>query len=315
MPQTIQPDAAVLDLGSNSFHLLLARWRATGWEALAHLTEKVQLAADLGPGGDITAGNLQRAGECLQRFAPHLRTLPRERVVLAGTEALRAASNRDEFIALATRLLGHPVTVLDGVEEAALIFAATAADPTEAAQQRRLVIDVGGASTELASGSGETVATAVSVPAGCLTWRRFFAAGGLDAAAFESAYQSARELFAAHRSIVSSVSRVVGCSGTLQALEQVLMRQGWSQGGIDRAALTELHQALLRFDHIDAVAFDGLTESRRTIFAAGAAVVMALFDGLGIEQMTLSSRSLRHGLMDRLWRQHASQSEPAHQVA
>lgn len=330
VPSATQPDAAVLDLGSNSFHLLLAQWQESGWRPVSQVAEKVQLAAELGEGGAIETAALVRAEHTLRRFAPHLRALPAGRVAVVGTQALRMAANRRELLSLAERLLGHSVTVLSGAEEARLVFAASALERTVAGDaekhpdERLLVVDVGGASTELATGCGHQVEEAVSVPVGCLTWRRYFGEGELDEAAFQRAYAAACELFAmptrggsedAHGvDCASALSqqcwrrsderRVVGCSGTLQALEQVLISQGWSSAGIDRAALAKLQQALLRFDHIDAVAFDGLTESRRSIFAAGAALVIALFDTLGIDQMQISSRSLRHALMDRLWAQH-----------
>lgn len=291
--------AATLDLGSNSFHLLLAEWHSTGWRPHLRLGENVRLASGSDASG-LSVAAMERGWECLGRFAPHIQDLAPERVRIVGTQALRAAANRDLFIARAQRILGHSVSVISGLDEARLIYLAAVAGRSE---KRRLVADVGGASTELVSGCGDRIEALASVPVGCLTLRDYFRNGRLDASSLEGATRLASDAFAARWSLPPADRPVLGCSGTLQAIGEVLARAGLAENGIERAGLAALKSTLLGFSHIDEVYFDGLCDRRRHVFAAGIALATALFDVLGIERMALSACALREGLMEQLHRE------------
>lgn len=290
---------AALDLGSNSFHLLVATRTDHGWAAQLRQGEKVQLAAGL-EDGVLSAAAIARGLACIERFAPHLRELPATSVRAVGTHALRVAKNRDEFLESAQLLIGHPICVIDGAEEARLIYVGAAA-----ASGRQLVMDIGGGSTEIVLGNGRDIEQLASVPIGCITLLRYFPGGRIDAAQLQQAKTAAIAAIraawpTAQTSQQALGANVIGCSGTLLAVEQVLLRSGWSSAGITRTGLMHLQQALLAYDAIDAVHFEGLSESRRGVFATGLTIVLALFDVFDIDSMQLSKGALREGLINEL---------------
>lgn len=294
-----QERVAALDLGSNSFHVLVAETTSTGWRALVRDGEKVQLAAGL-QNDSLSATAIARGLDCLARFAPHLRDLPGTAVRAVGTHALRVASNRDEFLVPAQQLIGHPIRVIDGEDEARLIYRGATAS-----SGRQLVIDIGGGSTEIVLGTGAHIEQLASVPIGCITLLRFFPDGRIDAALLQAAVAAVAQHIRAvwptsDRTAVALGAEVIGCSGTLLAVEQILLRAGWSSSGINAAGLQHLRAALLSYQQIDAVQFEGLSESRRGVFATGLAIVLALFEVLGIECMQLSKGALREGLITEL---------------
>lgn len=286
-----------LDLGSNSFHLLIASVDERGWRPQLRLGEKVQLAAGL-QDDYLQLSAIERGLDCLRRLAPHLRHLAPERLRVVGTHTLRVARNRDLFIAPAQRILGHSLEIISGEQEAELVYRGVADTRLERPQ---LTIDVGGGSTELALGCGGRIAQVASVPLGCVTFRRYFPDGVLTSDYFQHAYRSAcaalqQDWFSALPPDV----RVLGSSGTLLALEQVMLRQGFSRRGIEREGLAPLRAALLTFTRLDDVCFAGLSETRRCLFVTGLAIVQALFDTLDIERIELSQSALREGLVETL---------------
>ncbi|MET0379278.1 MAG: hypothetical protein ABW049_09840 [Spongiibacteraceae bacterium] len=295
----MQERVAALDLGSNSFHVLVAEPTMAGWQALLRQGEKVQLAAGL-QDGKLSEAAITRGLECLARFAPHLRNLPGSAVRAVGTHALRVAANRDEFLRPAEQLIGHPIRVIDGLDEARLIYRGAAV-----ASGRQLVIDIGGGSTEIVLGAGARIEQLASVPIGCITLLQFFPDGRIDDTLLTKAVAAAAQHIrvawpGSDRSAVALGADVIGCSGTLLAVEQILLRAGWSAGGITRAGLQHLRAAVLNYPLIDAVQFEGLSESRRGVFATGLAIVLALFEALGIDHMQLSKGALREGLIAEL---------------
>ncbi|HSB98101.1 MAG TPA: Ppx/GppA family phosphatase, partial [Spongiibacteraceae bacterium] len=290
------------DLGSNSFHLLLAELQADGWRAHLRSGDKVQLAAGL-QSGLLSEAAIARGLACIERLAPMLRPLPPPSVRIVATHTLRAARNRADFIEPAQQLLGHSIEVISGDTEATLVYRGVA----DAAQTRpQLVVDIGGGSTELALGSGAKIERLASIPVGCVTCRSHFPAERLDPLLFEQAYNAVCNQLREHwsQALPPSVA-VLGSSGTLLAIEQVLIGQGWSrqsQGeqGITPAGLLRLQQALLTFGRLDAVEFPGLSARRRNVFVTGVVIARALFDTLGIERVSLSQAALREGLVEDL---------------
>lgn len=289
---------AALDLGSNSFHVLVAARHGAGWHSLVRQGEKVQLAAGL-EAGRLSAAAIARGLDCLARFAPHLLDLPGCAVRAVGTHALRVAVNREEFLQPAQQLIGHPIRVIDGDEEAQLIYRGAAAT-----RGRQLVIDIGGGSTEIIAGNGVQIEALASVPIGCITLLKYFPDGRIDGALLATAIAAASKAIRASwggdpRGVLRG-GAVIGCSGTLLAVEQILVRNGWSAAGITRDGLDRLRHALLGFARIDAVQFEGLSESRRGVFASGLAIVAALFEVFDIDGMQLSGGALREGLIAEL---------------
>lgn len=300
---TYQPYAAgetiaALDLGSNSFHLLLAEVRDGGdWHAQLRSGDKVQLAAGL-RNGFLDDAAIARGLSSIERLATLLRPLPARAVRIVGTHTLRVASNREAFIAPAQRLLGHPIEVISGTTEAALVYRGVANCEQS---QPQLVIDIGGGSTELALGCGAAVQRLASIPVGCVTCREHFPDNRLDPVLFEQAYRAVcTKLRQYWPDALPAEVVVTGSSGTLLAVEQVLIGQGWSARGITRAGLQQLEAALLAYDRLDAVEFAGLSARRRSVFATGVVIARALFDTLQIDTMLLSAAALREGLIIEL---------------
>lgn len=307
---TYQPCAtgetiAALDLGSNSFHFLLAEVTDDGWRAQLRSGDKVQLAAGLRD-GHLDEAAVARGLDCIERLAERLRPLPPRAVRIVGTHTLRAARNRDAFIGPAQRMLGHSIEVISGATEAALVYRGVA-DCT--APQPQLVIDIGGGSTELALGRGAQVERLASIPVGCVTCRDHFPDNRLAPGLFAQALQAVRAQLDTHWPHgLPAQATVTGSSGTLLAVEQVLIGQGWSRGGIARDGLGRLESALLAYDRLDAVQFPGLSARRRSVFATGVVIARALFDALGIETMRLSGAALREGLIMDLLARRTGQS-------
>lgn len=288
---------AALDLGSNSFHLLVAERAGARWRPLQRLGEKVQLAAGMRD-GELQADAIERGLACLRRFLPLLRDLPANCVRVVGTQALRTATNRDAFLKPAQTVLQRPIEVISGDEEARLIYSAVA---TERPAGARLVVDIGGGSTELVSGCGERIQSLQSVAVGCVGFiAEHFPSGRLDPVSMRRARVAACSVFSAAWPTRAAGMDVVGCSGTLLAVGEVLRCNGWGCGGIDRAGLSALSDAVLEFRELEAVCFDGLCESRRSVFASGLAIVQGLFDALALEHMELSDAALREGMVAAL---------------
>ncbi len=294
------PDqVAAVDLGSNSFHLVVARVSDGQVQLLDRLKEMVRLGAGLDENKRLTPEAQRLALACLDRFGQRLRSLAVGTVRVVGTNTLRSARNAEEFIALAEQALGHPIDIISGIEEARLIYqgvAHTLADDGH----RRLVIDIGGGSTELAVGQGYDTLDVESLYMGCVSMsRRFFPDGAITAKAMRKAEIAAQlEL----RPVVQRLraqrwSQAIGASGTILTVADVIRAEGWGQQGISRAGLNRLVEAMVAAGHVDKLGFSELNERRRPVFPGGVAVLRAAFDALNIEQLSVSQGALREGLV------------------
>jgi exopolyphosphatase/guanosine-5'-triphosphate,3'-diphosphate pyrophosphatase len=291
---------ASIDIGTNSFHLLMVRADESGVTLLQRRGEKVQLGAKMNTAG-LTAAAIERGLQCLRAFKQDIdRAGSSVRVAAVATQALREAANRALFIEPAEAILQTKVEVISGEREAELIYRGVAQSLAEP-QRPHLVIDIGGGSVELIVGRDKQPRQIHSLVIGCLSFLRYFPGGEINRDHIDAAYQAA---LAALQEVAPSLAGqwqyCVGASGVLLAIEQVLIAHGLVDRGISRQGLQQLLEPLLAFEHIEAVGFDGLNESRRHVFASGLVLCLALFDGLGIEQMTLSPGALREGLMYQL---------------
>jgi exopolyphosphatase/guanosine-5'-triphosphate,3'-diphosphate pyrophosphatase len=295
------PDGAVLaaiDLGSNSFHLIITRVEHQEMRPIETLSEKVQLGAGLKRGVlDIAA--IRRGMDCLSRFKQVLDSVHPYRTRIVGTNALRQARNRRDFTGAAEALLGIPIDVIYGREEARLVYlgvAHTLADD----EHSRLVVDIGGGSTEFVIGQRFEPQKLESLQMGCVSYtRQFFKRGKITRKRYQRAYDAAR-LEVSHIRYRFAASRwedCVGSSGTLQAIEGVLVSFGWSEQGITRNGLRCLEEALLAFGHIDDIAIENLSETRRNVILTGVAITAGIFDELGIKLMRSSRGALREGVI------------------
>ncbi|MEW5967468.1 MAG: exopolyphosphatase [Pseudomonadota bacterium] len=299
---------AAVDLGSNSFRLEVARVAGDQLYPLDSLKETVRLAGGLGDDKTLDEATQARALACLHRFGERLRGLSPEAIRCVGTSALRIARNADIFIPKAEIALGHPIEIVAGREEARLIYLGVA-HSLPASPDRRLVVDIGGGSTEFIIGTGLKPHERESLHMGCVNFsKRFFDAGVLDKAALKAAETAARvevERIALEFSR-ANWQQAIGSSGTARALRDLLEQNGWSARGITAEGLALLRNHLLKAGHIDALAeLPGLSRDRRPVIAGGFAIMSGLFAELGIEQMDVAETAMREGILyDLLGRFH-----------
>lgn len=291
---------AAIDMGSNSFHLAVARLDHGEVRKVASMSEKVQLAAGLDQHNFLSESAMQRGLDCLTRFVARLDAVPPSRLRIVATNALRQAENSQVFIERAMQILPKPIEIIAGREEARLIYLGVS--QTMADQGRRLVVDIGGGSTEFIIGEAFEPIHTESLQMGCVAYSGlFFANGEITISAFERAMSAARKevMVIANAYRETGWDNVVGSSGTIKAARQILLSQGWSdeQERLTRVGLLKLRDQLLKYQHIDQIAFEGLREDRKAVLPAGLAILLAVFDVLNIHQMTYSDGALREGVM------------------
>lgn len=321
MPTDADQPYAALDLGSNSFHLIVARHRAlprargTGPLAGGRLQivdrhrETVRLAEGLEARNEIAPAAAKRALACLQRLGQRIRHLPHTHVRVAGTNTLRKARNSRSFIAAAQRALGHRVEVVSGREEARLIYLGVSHSlETVGADETRLVVDIGGGSTELILGAQFQPRLMESLYIGCVSMSAArFGDGRVTERRFAAAENAARQEFEAVEQIYRARGwhTAIGASGTLKAIHDAIAERT-GRRGITADGIAMLKRHLLAAGTATAIDLAAVDAHRAPVFAGGLAIASALFNALGIESMTVSDGALREGLLhDLLGRVHA----------
>ena len=298
---------AAVDLGSNSFHMVVARNVGGELTMLDRNREMVRLAAGLDERSRIRPEAAERALGCLRRFGQQVYDLPRESVRVVGTNTLRRARNGEEFLAAGRRALGHPIDVISGIEEARLVYLGVARS-LGVDTNRRLVVDIGGGSTELIVGErssplrmeslymGCVGSTITHFPEGEITWGNWLRA-------YIAALQELEPVAARFRRL--GWEEAVGSSGTIRAARDIVRASGWSDRGITLASLHELRSVLLKAGHVSKIKLPGLSDERAPAFPGGAAILLAVFEALGIERMEVANGALREGVLyDLLGRIH-----------
>ena len=301
-----QPILAAVDLGSNSFRLQIARVEGDQLYMLDDLREPVRLAAGLTADKYLDAEAQQRALAALGRFAERLRGLPREAVRAVGTNSLRVAKNAADFIPQAERTLGFPIEVIAGREEARLVYLGVAHGLPQS-QDNRLVIDIGGGSTEFIVGNRLTPLKLESLYMGCVSYSlRFFPGGKITKQNLKQAELAARmEVQTISADYCGQWKDALGSSGTAQALGDILELNGYSKGGITRSGLEKLRADLLKAGDTRKLALAGLRPERMPVLPGGFAIMHAAFCELEIGQMRPALGALREGVLyDLLGRFH-----------
>jgi exopolyphosphatase/guanosine-5'-triphosphate,3'-diphosphate pyrophosphatase len=292
---------AAVDLGSNSFHMVLGRAVEGQPMIIDRMKEMVQLGVGLDAERRLSEAAQQRALACLSRFGQYIRPLPDENVRAVGTNALRVARNVDGFMERAALALGHPIEVISGIEEARLIYAGVLRDRPDK-DERLLVVDIGGGSTELVIGEREPLELE-SLYVGSITMmQRHFPDGKISAKRFRRAEMTAcQELEVLQERFRRLGWRTaVGASGTVRAVARVLRARGWSDGAITPGALAQLRDVVLAAGSVDRLTLEGVNRSRASVFPGGLAVLSAILGMLGVERMEVSQGALREGLLDDL---------------
>jgi exopolyphosphatase/guanosine-5'-triphosphate,3'-diphosphate pyrophosphatase len=293
---------AAVDLGSNSFHLIVARLDHGQLHVLDRLQEMVRLAAGLDEQGRLDKATQRRALACLARFGERLRALPRRNVRAVATAALRRARNGAGFLALGARALGHPIEVIGGQEEARLIYGGVARELPGQGEQR-LLIDIGGGSTEVILGQGARAQLMESLHMGCVGLSEaHFPGGRITPKRFARAETAARLEFKPIEAQFRARGweAAYGSSGTIRTVELVLKGLGLEGEGIGARSLAELRGRLIAFGDVQRLELPGLSPERAPVFPGGVAILSAAFHALGIRQMRAVGGALREGLLHDL---------------
>jgi exopolyphosphatase/guanosine-5'-triphosphate,3'-diphosphate pyrophosphatase len=300
MPRSPIPDViAAVDLGSNSFHMVVARYSHGQLIIVDRLREMVRLAAGLDEQGRLERGAVERAIDCLERFGQRLRDMNAESVRVVGTNTLRRARRKGAFLDRARAALGFPIEIISGIEEARLVYLGVAhTTPSEAG--RRLVTDIGGGSTELIIGEGLHTTKLESLHMGCVSMStRYFDDGAITEKRVKRARLAARlELEPVQAAFKSAGwNSAVGSSGTIRAVGDVLRAQGQADGSITASALESLLEQCVRFGEVSRLKLPGLTDERAPVFIGGLAILAELFSVLQINSMRVAEGALREGLL------------------
>lgn len=291
------PLYAAIDLGSNSFHMLVVREVAGAIRTVAKVKRKVRLAAGLDSEHNLSHEAMARGWDCLRLFAEQLQDIPKENVRVVGTATLRLARNVDSFLQTAELVLGHTIEIISGEEEARTIYQGVSW--TSSGEGNRLVIDIGGASTELVIGENSDAKLLNSLHMGCVTWiKRYFSDGLLSQNNFDQAIAAAKEVLSEVAPEYRNLGweTCVGASGTVQALQEILIAQGRSER-VTLNKLYELKSQAISCGRLEMLVLQGLMPERLSVFPSGLAILIAIFETLSIDHMTLAGGALREGLI------------------
>jgi exopolyphosphatase/guanosine-5'-triphosphate,3'-diphosphate pyrophosphatase len=290
---------AAVDLGSNSFHMVVARMQHGQLAIIDRLREMVRLASGLNDYEYLDNASQDRALGCLRRFGQRLRDMRADKVRVVGTNTLRRARNTPTFLVAAEEALGHPVEVISGMEEARLVYLGVS-HHIESTAGRSLVVDIGGGSTELIIGEGFEPRRLESLAIGCVGLsREYFADGRLSAKRFERARLAVRlEL----RPVVAGFRRLgwanaIGSSGTIRAAGVIAHELGLAESGITVPALEALVARMIRARRVEGLHLPSLGPERAPVFPGGIAILVEVLESLGIEHMHISEGALREGLL------------------
>jgi exopolyphosphatase/guanosine-5'-triphosphate,3'-diphosphate pyrophosphatase len=289
---------AAVDMGSNSFRLEIAQLLHGRLRRIDYLKETVRLGGGLDADGMLTEAAARRGLECLERFAARLAGFPAQHVRAVATQTLREARNRNAFLQRAEQVLGHPIEVISGREEARLIFAGVAR--LQPSEQPRLVIDIGGRSTEMILGHGRVPRAAESFAVGSVSLSmRYFGDGLIDVHAFRAAQVAAGAEFeeALATFAPDQWDEALGSSGTVGAVSQLLVASGITDGAITPEGLRWCMAQCIKAGHVDRIALPGLREDRRAVIAGGLAILYTLATHFGISALLPARGALRQGVI------------------
>ena len=296
-----------VDLGSNSFHLAIGRVVDDQIYPLDSLKETVRLGSGLTPDKHLDAHAQERALAALKGFSERLAGMPRQAVRVVGTNALRMAKNAGPFLRRAEDTLGFPIEIIPGREEARLIYLGVV-HSLPLSNQNRLVVDIGGGSTEFIIGNKLKPKAMKSLYMGCVSYTaRFFPEGRIEKKALKQAELAAREQVQtiATRFEKTGWKEVVGSSGTARSIAEILAKNGKAERGITASGLAWLREELLAAGELRKLALPGLREDRVPVVAGGVAIMSGVFAEFALSGMTVAEGALRDGVLwDLLGRVH-----------
>jgi exopolyphosphatase/guanosine-5'-triphosphate,3'-diphosphate pyrophosphatase len=296
-----------VDLGSNSFHLAVGRVVDDQIYPLDSLKETVRLGSGLTPDRQLDSLAQDRAIAALKRFAERLAGMPREAVRVVGTNALRVAKNAGPFLRRAESTLGFPIEIIPGREEARLIYLGVV-HSLPLSNTNRMVVDIGGGSTEFIIGNKMKAKAMESLYMGCVSYTsRFFPDGRIDKKGFKQAELAARGQVQtiATRFEKEGWKEAVGSSGTARSIAEILLKNGQAERGITATGLAWLREQLLATGDVRKLSLAGLRDDRIPVVAGGVAIMSGVFSELSLDRMTVADGALRDGVLwDLLGRVH-----------
>jgi len=290
---------AGIDLGSNSFRLEIGRFHSGHIERVEYLKETVRQGNGLDENKNLSPAAMQRGWDCLARFAERLHGFKKSQVRAVATQTLREAQNRDEFLRQAQAILGFAIEVVSGQEEARLIYQGVSRLLPQS-DEKRLVVDIGGRSTELILGQGYEARRMESYRLGSVAWStRYFPKGQCSAASFKTAEIAAKAVLDEALATFPTAEWAVayGSSGTVGAVGDILTANGWPEGVVSRAGLDWLVDRLIKSGHVDTLRLDGLKDDRRAVLGGGLSVLRAVFELFAIKEMLPAQGALRQGAL------------------
>jgi len=297
------PRYTIIDLGSNSFHMLTVTKLGNGFNVDSKHKQKVRLAAGLDEQNQLDLKTMEKGWSCLQDFRVLLDKIQPTKVLITATAALRIAKNKQLFLTRAEKILQYPINLISGIQEAETIFKGVSF--TENTDKTLLVIDIGGASTELVLGKGNQVNIANSLEMGCVTWlNHYFSDNLLNEDNFNKAILAAKRVISNIKTqyIEHHWELTLGASGTIQAVFEVNQQQQLTNQ-LSLSLLLEIKQQCIQCNSIDLLRIEGLKSSRTPVFASGISILIALFESFDIESIRRSNGALREGLINMVFNQ------------
>lgn len=289
---------AAIDLGSNSFHMVIARVVDGAMQVLGRLKQRVHLADGLSADNVLSEDAIQRGLSCLALFAERLQGFNASNVTIVGTHTLRQASNAEDFLQRAAEVIPYPIEVISGHEEARLIFMGV--EHTQPERGRKLVIDIGGGSTELVIGEDFEPKLVESRRMGCVSFANLYFPGGVIS---QENFRRARLAAAQKLETLAWQYRLLGwqyalgASGTIKAACEVLQAMGEKERQVTPERLEMLREEVLKHKSFAALSLPGLSEERKAVFVPGLAILCGVFDALAIRELRLSDGALREGVL------------------
>jgi exopolyphosphatase / guanosine-5'-triphosphate,3'-diphosphate pyrophosphatase len=296
---------AVVDLGSNSFHLVIVR-NIDGARQIIYKNKKnIHLVTGLNEHNELSESSINRGIECLALFAERLSGFPPENVRITATYALRIATNKHKFLNEAAKVLPYPIEIISGQEEARLIYLGTMTAESTNENDTKFVIDIGGGSTEIAIGKGNNLEPILvaSRPMGCVTYtKQYFPQKRIDKHSFQQAKLAAEQQI---ENLINTIKKqditvAFGTSGTIKSIYNILLDIGVSDGIITPKRLKDLISYVLEFNNFCDIDYPSLSNERKKVFVSGLAIFSGVFDALGLKQLQFSSNALREGVLYEL---------------
>ncbi len=290
---------AAVDLGSNSFHMIVCSINKGQLQTIDQLKDMVRLASGLNPKNVLDEPTQQRALACLQRFGHRIQNFPQNNVRIVGTNTLRTAKNAEQFLQKAEQAIGYPIHIISGIEEARLIYQGVA-HSLQSNANRRLVMDIGGGSTEYIIGTNSQPSQKESLRMGCVTVsNRFFADGEISPQRFQKAVIFVNQQLRSYKKMFNHKNwdEAIGASGSIRSIRKVLIATEWSPGGITLEGLEKLKKHILECKHTSEMDLPELDPERLPVFLGGLAILYTTFKTLNITTMSVSDGALREGLI------------------